>query len=131
MTDVTQQQAALSRETPAAKARALLEGGARRWVRRTSDYVDLQLSLILDSLRRVAPQAHGRLLDVGCGDKPYEAIFRPHVSEYIGVEHRETFALTAASAPELERGNKGPDVLYTVVRIPIRQAVTEFSTARP
>ena len=118
MTDVTHQHAALSRETPAGKARALLEGGARRWARRTSDYVDLQLSLILDSLRRVAPQAHGRLLDVGCGDKPYEAIFRPHVTDYIGVEHRETFALTSASTPEAERGKQGPDVLYTGDRLP-------------
>jgi SAM-dependent methyltransferase len=97
---------------------ALLEGEARKWLRRTSDWVDLQLSLILDSLRRVAPRARGRLLDVGCGDKPYEAIFRPFVTEYIGVEHRDTFALTSAAEPELGNGKRGPDVLYTGERLP-------------
>lgn len=100
-------------------ARTLVEAQARKWIRRTSDWVDLQLSLILDSLRRVAPQARGRLLDVGCGDKPYESIFRPYVTEYIGVEHRDTFALT--SAAELEpvgAGRRGPDVLYSGDRLP-------------
>ena len=39
---------------------------------------------------RVAPLARGELLDVGCGTKPYESIFRPHVSRYIGLEHSST-----------------------------------------
>jgi len=99
-------------------ARALVEGEARKWLRRTSDWVDLQLSLILDSLRRVAPRARGRLLDVGCGDKPYEAIFRPYVTEYIGVEHRDTFELTSAAEPVLGDGKRGPDVLYSGNRLP-------------
>jgi SAM-dependent methyltransferase len=92
----------------------------RRWLRPLGDWVDLQLSLILSSLRRVAPQARGRLLDVGCGEKPYEAIFRPYVSEYIGVEHRETFELTAASesAVATASGKRGPDVLYSGDRLP-------------
>jgi SAM-dependent methyltransferase len=101
---------------PSARALALQQ--ARKWVRRTSDWVDLQLSLILESLRRVAPRARGRLLDVGCGEKPYEAIFRPYVTEYVGVEHRDTFGLTSASEPGRAPGKKGPDVLYSGDRLP-------------
>jgi SAM-dependent methyltransferase len=110
--------AAVSSEA-VSSARARVEGEARKWLRRSSDWVDLQLSLILDSLRRVAPRARGRLLDVGCGDKPYEAIFRPYVTEYIGVEHRDTFELTSAAelAPS-SSGKPGPDVLYSGDRLP-------------
>ncbi len=124
-----------SDQASAATARSLIEDEAKKWLRRSSDWVDLQLSLILDSLRRVAPRARGRLLDVGCGDKPYEPIFRPYVTEYIGVEHRDTFALTSAAeqeargpstgealagSPSPGRGaaRKGPDVFYTGDRLP-------------
>lgn len=34
-----------------------------------------------------ASVAHGVLLDVGCGVKPYENLFRPYVEEYIGIEY--------------------------------------------
>ena len=87
---------------------------SRAWLRHASDWVDLQLSLILSSLERVAPRARGRLLDVGCGEKPYEPIFRPYVSEYIGVEQRSTFELTAAGSAS----GRGPDVLYSGDRLP-------------
>ena len=43
-----------------------------RFLRRAADWVDLQWSALERSLRAVAPRARGRLLDVGCGDKPYE-----------------------------------------------------------
>jgi SAM-dependent methyltransferase len=72
-----------------------------------SDWVDLQWSHIVADLKAVAPMARGRLLDVGCGDKPYEAFFRPYVTEYVGVEHEATFAATNAS-----RSGGGPDVVY-------------------
>jgi SAM-dependent methyltransferase len=70
----------------------------RRTFRTAVDYVDLQWSVIVDQLRRVAPHARGRLLDVGCGSKPYEHIFRPFVSTYVGIEHEATFTQTAASS---------------------------------
>lgn len=42
-------------------------------------------------LRDEAARAHAdlgeyRLLDVGCGQKPYEPIFAPHAKEYVGVD---------------------------------------------
>jgi SAM-dependent methyltransferase len=42
-------------------------------------------------LRRVteslASQARGAMLDVGCGERPYEELFAPHVSRYVGLEY--------------------------------------------
>lgn len=70
---------------------------ASRAARHVADWVDLQLVHVVTSLERLAPRARGRLLDVGCGDKPYEHIFAPHVREYIGVEHEATFDATSAS----------------------------------
>lgn len=34
--------------------------------------------------------ARGRLLDIGCGTKPYEQMFRPYVTEHVGVDHAQT-----------------------------------------
>jgi SAM-dependent methyltransferase len=75
--------------------------------RATADWVDLQWSSLIHQLRQIAPRTRGRLLDVGCGEKPYESIFRPYVNEYIGVELQETFSATHAST----RSSK-PDVFY-------------------
>jgi SAM-dependent methyltransferase len=86
---------------------------ASQAVRKVSDWVDLQWSLVVDLLEKVAPRAHGRLLDVGCGDKPYESIFLPHVTEYIGIEHEATFAATAAS-----NSARKPDLTYDGTRLP-------------
>lgn len=83
-----------------------------RGARAASDWVDLQLVHVVSSLARLAPQASGRLLDVGCGDKPYEHIFLPYVSEYIGIEHEATFAATSAGA----RGKA--DLSYDGRRLP-------------
>src|SRR2546425_2958604 len=84
-----------------------------RTARAISDWVDLQWSLLIRALEAVAPRAHGRLLDVGCGDRQFERIFRPHVDEYFGIEHKSTFNATAASL-----GPSRPDFLYDGNRLP-------------
>jgi len=52
----------------------------RRAIRGASDWIDLQQSYLVADLTSVAPMASGRLLDVGCGDKPYESFFRAYVT---------------------------------------------------
>jgi SAM-dependent methyltransferase len=91
--------------------------GVARAVRRTSDWVDLAWSTLEPVLREVAPRARGRLLDVGCGDKPWEAIFRPFVSEYLGIENETTFPRTSASG-----ALRGPDLYYDGKRLPFEAA---------
>ncbi len=90
-------------------------GPVRRVAKGASDWIDLQWSILVAQLAEVAPVARGRLLDVGCGKKPYLAIFRPHVTEYIGVEHAATFHATCASAAsEAEK----PDAMYSGDQLP-------------
>jgi SAM-dependent methyltransferase len=78
-----------------------------------TNWVDLETALLREALHDVAPRARGRLLDVGCGEKPYEEILRPYVESYVGVEHRGTFAETAAYT-----GTKKPDAYYDGTRLP-------------
>ena len=86
-------------------------------LRRAADWVDLQWSVLERSLRAVAPRARGRLLDVGCGDKPYLEIFRPHVSSYLGIEHATSFGLTSPAGSD--RAAR-PDLVYSGARLPFR-----------
>lgn len=47
--------------------------------------------IVQKELRRVAERyLRGRLIDVGCGTKPYAALLRPYVGEHVGVDHRDT-----------------------------------------
>jgi SAM-dependent methyltransferase len=85
----------------------------RRVAQATSGWVDLQWSLLVRALEAVAPRARGRLLDVGCGDKQFERIFRPHVDAYFGIEHEATFFATAANL-----GASRPDYLYDGEQLP-------------
>ncbi len=41
---------------------------------------------ILGFLKGVTSYVQGRLLDVGCGDKPYYEIFKDYCKEYIGID---------------------------------------------
>ena len=40
-----------------------------------------------DAISNHAHLAHGVLLDIGCGAKPYERKFEPHIETYIGLEY--------------------------------------------
>jgi SAM-dependent methyltransferase len=93
-----------------------MQGLLRKAARSAIDLIDLRWRVIVEHMKKAAPYAHGRLLDVGCGNKPHEAIFRPYVDEYVGVEHEATFAVTDAA----KRG--GPDVLYDGKRLPFEDA---------
>jgi SAM-dependent methyltransferase len=92
-------------------------GPLQRVARKTADWVDLQYSHLLTQIAAAAPRATGRLLDVGCGDKPYEATFRPYVTEYIGIEHESVFATTNASTK-----GRSPDLYYDGKRLPFEDA---------
>lgn len=97
-------------------SRALEQKSVQKVTRYAMDWVDLQLRYVIDGLRQYAPQAHGRLLDVGCGDKPYEHLFTAQVDEYIGIEYASTYELTAAGT------RKKADVLYDGTRLPFDDA---------
>jgi len=43
-----------------------------------------------NALSAVAHRARGRMLDIGCGEKPYRTLFAPYVSEHVGLEHDVT-----------------------------------------
>jgi len=96
-------------------------GELKKLARRAANFLDLQWTLVIRALTRVAPLAHGRLLDVGCGDKPYLELFQPYVSEYLGVEHEASFGQTASATRE-----RGPDVCYDGLRLPFADG--EFDT---
>lgn len=68
--------------------------GRKRFLRRCADWIDLYLDGIVRLLGTAAPACRGRLLDVGCGTKPYEPLFAPYVTEYCGIENRATLAAT-------------------------------------
>ncbi len=42
--------------------------------------------LMRRAMESEASRAAGRLLDVGCGDRPYEGVFRSRVDSYVGLE---------------------------------------------
>lgn len=41
-------------------------------------------------LEEIAPLASGRLIDIGCGNKPLESVFAPYVDAHVGVDHELT-----------------------------------------
>src|SRR5262245_59036946 len=46
----------------------------------------LDMSLLREGIERFAPRLQGRMLDVGCGERPYQSLFS-HVRRYVGIEH--------------------------------------------
>jgi SAM-dependent methyltransferase len=64
---------------------------------------------ISNALALAAPRhARGRLLDIGCGLKPYAPLFAPYVDEHVGVDHADSpHALTSV------------DVIATAYEVPL------------
>jgi SAM-dependent methyltransferase len=89
-------------------------------LKRARDWVDLENASLWKAMELAAPYASGRLVDVGCGDKPYEALFSPHIREYVGVEYASTYE----SSANAKIGKA--DVVYSSDRLPFKDA--EFDT---
>lgn len=65
---------------------------------------------LLASLAGAASKhARGRLLDLGCGTKPYEALFTPHVDSYFGVDFEGTSELHYGSTTKADLFVDGTD----------------------
>lgn len=71
-------------------------------------------------MRDSAPYASGKLVDVGCGEKPYESIFAPYVTQYVGVEYENP------DVPSGQGVRHKADVLYSGDRLPFSDG--EFDT---
>lgn len=65
---------------------------------------------LIRALERARRHAHGTLLDVGCGSRPFAPLFRGHAERYLGLD--------LPSSPELARGR--PDVFGDAGRMPVR-----------
>ncbi|MCI0553870.1 MAG: methyltransferase domain-containing protein [Anaerolineae bacterium] len=50
----------------------------------------------------------GRIVDIGCGTKPYKKLLSPYVSDHIGIDHRAT-----------EHDISNVDIFCTAYRIPV------------
>ena len=46
--------------------------------------------LLLREIQKAVPCMRERLLDVGCGEKPYKGILSPHVNFYVGIDLPQT-----------------------------------------
>ncbi len=56
------------------------------WKRSVLNPYRLDVELLREGVAAFGPRLTGRLLDVGCGERPYAALF-PGVTRYIGIEH--------------------------------------------
>jgi SAM-dependent methyltransferase len=86
-------------------------------VRRIGSFVDIEKTLLDASMRIAAQFATGELVDVGCGDRPYEDLFRSRVSRYVGVEHDDTYGTSYYA-----HTNPKADVVYRGDHLPFDDA---------
>ena len=77
-----------------------MRDAVRSWAR---ERVDLEWRTLRDAMETAAPYAHGRLLDVGCGDKPWEPAFAAVVTEHVGLERKGARAARAGVVYEGDR----------------------------
>src|SRR2546427_12801590 len=60
---------------------------------------------LFEALTHAAQFAQGNLLDIGCGNKPYETLFRPWIKTYVGCDvaqsglHRVDMISDATAVP--------------------------------
>jgi len=65
----------------------------------------LNAVMLENSLRQCVPYVKGRLLDVGCGQRPYEKTFFAGASEYVGADY--------------QTDRSRPDVVCSAVEMPV------------
>lgn len=63
---------------------------------------------LLSGIKKYSPQMNGRLLDFGCGSKPYKSLFK-NIKEYIGVDY---------DSPGHPHTNEQIDVFYDGKHLP-------------
>lgn len=63
---------------------------------------------VIAALRRARPHAHGVLLDVGCGDKPFARWFDRRVTAYLGTDLSRSAYLGAARPEVFARAEQLP-----------------------
>lgn len=69
-------------------------------------------SIVQDNLNSRAKQyLHGRLIDIGCGSKPYKDLLAPYVTEHIGIDQEET-----------KHDKSKVDIIGTAYHIPVEDA---------
>jgi SAM-dependent methyltransferase len=74
-------------ETPgAAPPKGLRKRIRALWKRSLFNPHHIERRLLWESIAAESGALGGRMLDVGCGDRPYAALFR-HVERYVGLEH--------------------------------------------
>ena len=63
---------------------------------------------VIEALERVRTYAHGRLLDVGCGDRPFAWVFDGHVTGYLGTDLPSSQYLAACPPDAFARAEALP-----------------------
>ena len=71
---------------------------------------NILVNQIIDKeLKRCASRyLSGRLIDIGCGMKPYENLLAPYVSEHVGVDHKDSI-----------HNRSNVDLVGTAYKIPV------------
>lgn len=67
---------------------------------------------MLQTMIKLAPHAHGHLLDVGCGVKPYYELFQPYITNYLGID-----------VPHSMHGTQSIDVGATALQLPFQDGM--------
>ncbi len=73
-------------------------------------YSVLASELLLREVLKVVPYIKGRLLDIGCGEKPYKSIFSSHIDYYIGID-----------LPQTLHSKHGVDVFANAHQLPFKE----------
>ncbi len=77
--------------------------------------------LLLREILKTVPCVKGRLLDIGCGEKPYLDIFSPHIVSYTGIDipqslHKKDAVDIFANAHHFAHSKKTPSIRFFVLK---------------